>query len=98
VVNDEDRVNWVVEGKRDSEVASPVVEAKRDAAREWLQVVNNDSAVSDHWGYLLASESVVASASSWLALRRGAQTQWIVRCAAAADCADFKDTLGGSFE
>ena len=25
-------------------------------------------------------------------------SQWIVRCAAAADCADFKDTLGGSFE
>lgn len=74
VVVDEDRVHWVVEGKRDNEMTSPVVEAKRDAAREWLRVVNGDSAVSDHWGYLLASESVVASASSWLALRRGAQT------------------------
>lgn len=74
VVVDEDRVHWVVEGKRDSEMTSPVVEAKRDAAREWLRVVNEDSGVSDRWGYLLASESVVASASSWLALRRGAQT------------------------
>ncbi len=74
VVIDEDGVHWIVEGKRNSEMNSPVVEAKRDAAREWLRVVNNDSAVSDHWGYLLASESIVASASSWLALRRGAQT------------------------
>jgi type III restriction enzyme len=74
VVIDDDRIHWIIEGKRDSEMASPVVEAKRDAAREWLHTVNGDSAVSDHWGYLLASEAVVASASSWLALRRGAQT------------------------
>ncbi|HET7386779.1 MAG TPA: DEAD/DEAH box helicase family protein [Nocardioidaceae bacterium] len=74
VVIDEDRVHWIVEGKRNSEMTSPVVEAKRDAAREWLGVVNSDSAVSDQWGYLLASESVVSASSSWLALRRGAQT------------------------
>jgi len=73
VVVDEDRTHWIIEGKRDSDIASPVVEAKRDAARAWLRVVNEDSAVSDKWAYLLASESVVASASSWLALRRGAQ-------------------------
>lgn len=74
VVIDEDRSHWIIEGKRDSEMASPVVEAKRDATREWLSAVNRDSAVSDKWGYLLASESVIASASSWLSLRRGAQT------------------------
>lgn len=74
VVVDDDKVHWIIEGKRDSEMATPVVEAKRDAAREWIRVVNEDSAVADHWGYLLASESVVSSASSWLALRRGAQT------------------------
>jgi type III restriction enzyme len=74
VVIDEDQTHWIIEGKRDSEMASPVVEAKRDAAREWLGAVNNDSAVADRWGYLLASESVVAASSSWLSLRRGAQT------------------------
>lgn len=74
VVIDDERTHWIIEGKRDSEIASAVVEAKRDAARDWLRVVNEDTAVPDHWGYLLASESVVSSASSWLALRRGAQT------------------------
>lgn len=74
VVIDDERVNWIIEGKRDSEMTSAVVEAKRDAARDWLRSVNEDSAVSDHWGYLLASESVVANSSSWFALRRGAQT------------------------
>lgn len=74
VVIDEDRTHWIIEGKRDSEMGTPVVDAKRDAARRWLHTVNEDSAVPDRWGYLLASESVVASASSWLALRRGAQT------------------------
>lgn len=74
LVIDDERVHWIVEGKRDSDVTSAVVEAKRDAAREWLRAVNEDTAVADHWGYLLASESVVANSSSWLALRRGAQT------------------------
>jgi type III restriction enzyme len=74
IVIDEDRVHWIVEGKRDTEITSPVVEAKRDAARQWLRAVNDDSAVSDNWGYLLASEAVVAASSSWLSLRRGAQT------------------------
>jgi type III restriction enzyme len=74
VVIDDERIHWIIEGKRDSEITSAVVEAKRDAAREWLRAVNEDSGVSDSWGYLLASESVVANSSSWLALRRGAQT------------------------
>lgn len=74
VVIDDARTHWVVEGKRDSEMEAPIVQAKRDAAREWVTTVNADSAVSDQWGYLLASESVVTAASSWLALRRGAQT------------------------
>ncbi|MEA5116472.1 MAG: DEAD/DEAH box helicase family protein [Propionicimonas sp.] len=74
VVIDDGRMHWIVEGKRDSEMESPVVQAKRNAARDWITTVNTDSAVSDQWGYLLASESVVAAASSWLALRRGAQT------------------------
>ncbi|RGE15607.1 DEAD/DEAH box helicase [Leucobacter sp. wl10] len=74
VVIDDERTHWIIEGKRDSEITSAVVEAKRDAARDWLRAVNEDTAVPDHWGYLLASESVVGSASSWLALRRGAQT------------------------
>lgn len=74
IVIDSDRTHWVVEGKRDTEMTTPVVEAKREAAREWLHVVNDDSAVPDRWGYLLASESVVGASSSWTGLRRGAQT------------------------
>lgn len=74
VVIDDEQVHWIVEGKRDSEMNSPIVETKRDAARQWLRAVNGDTAVPDTWGYLLASEAVVASASSWLSLRRGAQT------------------------
>ncbi|SDL23016.1 type III restriction enzyme [Glycomyces sambucus] len=74
VVIDDERTHWIIEGKRDSEIASAVVEAKCSAARDWLRAVNEDSVVFDHWGYLLASESVVANSSSWLALRRGAQT------------------------
>lgn len=73
IVIDDQGVHWVVEGKSDIEVAGPVVLAKRDAARDWVATVNGASVVSQKWGYLLASESVIAAASSWSALKTAAQ-------------------------
>lgn len=74
IVIDSEDVHWIVEGKSDSEVASPIVLAKRDAAREWVATVNGSPVVSQRWGYLLASESVIAAAGSWTALLTAAQT------------------------
>jgi type III restriction enzyme len=74
IVIDSENVHWIVEGKSDSEVASPIVLAKRDAAREWVATVNGSPVVSQRWGYLLASESVIAAAGSWTALLTAAQT------------------------
>ena len=39
----------------------------------WVATVNGASVVSQKWGYLLASESVIAAASSWSALKTAAQ-------------------------
>lgn len=72
IVIDEADVHWIVEGKSDSEMTSQVVLAKRDAAIAWVTVVNASQNVSQRWGYLLASESVIAAASSWNALKTAA--------------------------
>jgi type III restriction enzyme len=69
IVIDEHDVHWIVEGKRNDEVNSPVVLAKRDAAVAWVSTVNASTNVSQRWGYLLATESVIAAASSWNALK-----------------------------
>lgn len=74
VVIDSDGTQWVIEGKADTEMTSDTVIAKRDAARAWINTVNADPNVHQKWGYILASESVIASASTWQALRAGAQT------------------------
>ncbi|SDJ99660.1 type III restriction enzyme [Nocardioides sp. YR527] len=64
---------WIVEGKADSEMTSNTVIAKRDAAREWVKTVNASDSVHHQWAYLLASESVIASAATWAALKNGGQ-------------------------
>lgn len=69
---DDNDVHWIVEGKSDAEMTSPVVIAKRDAAVAWVKAVNASKEVTQRWGYVLASESVVASASSWAALKTAA--------------------------
>jgi type III restriction enzyme len=74
IVIDENETHWLVEGKSDAEVASPTVLMKRDAAQEWVATVNGSPAVSQRWGYVLASESVIASTSTWGALKNAAQT------------------------
>lgn len=73
IVIDAEGVHWIVEGKRDSEMTSPIVIAKRDAAAAWVNTVNASDEVHETWAYLLASESVCSAASSWAALKSGAQ-------------------------
>ena len=72
IVIDENGVHWIVEGKSDAEMNSPVVQAKRDAAQAWVAAVNASPNVAQKWGYILASESVIASAANWNALKNGA--------------------------
>jgi type III restriction enzyme len=69
IVIDNDGVHWIIEGKRNDEMNHPVVLAKRDAAIAWVSTVNASTSVSQRWGYLLASEAVIAAASSWNALK-----------------------------
>jgi type III restriction enzyme len=69
IVIDDADIHWIIEGKRDDEMTSQVVLAKRDAAIAWVNAVNASPNVTQRWGYVLASESVIASASSWMALR-----------------------------
>ncbi|MGP3949581.1 DEAD/DEAH box helicase [Streptomyces sp. 7N604] len=73
IVIDDADVYWLVEGKADSEMNSATVLAKRDAAQAWVSTVNASPEVQERWGYILASESVTASASTWAALKSGAQ-------------------------
>lgn len=71
---DDAGVHWVVEGKADSEMTDPVVIAKRDAARAWVNAVNASPDVAIKWGYLLSSEAAVAAAAgSWTALKAASQ-------------------------
>lgn len=75
IVIDDQGTNWIVEGKADVEMSSPVVLAKADAARAWVATVNASAVVTQKWGYMLSSESVIASATSWAALKSGSQVQ-----------------------
>ena len=72
IVIDDADTHWIVEGKSDVEMNSPVVLAKRDAAIAWVKTVNASNDVSQRWGYMLARESVISSASSWNALKTAA--------------------------
>ena len=73
IVIDDAGVHWIVEGKRDVDMASPVVIAKREAAAAWVKTVNGSDEVHETWAYLLASESVCSAATSWEALKSGSQ-------------------------
>ena len=55
-----------------SEMTTSVVLAKRDAAQAWVAAVNASPNVAQKWGYILASESVIGSATNWNALKNGA--------------------------
>lgn len=74
IVVDDQGVHWIVEGKADSEMTDPVVIAKRDAARAWVNAVNASPDVAIKWGYLLSSEAAIAAAAgSWAALKAASQ-------------------------
>ena len=74
IVVDTGGVHWVVEGKADSEMADPVVIAKRDAAKAWVDAVNSSSSLRTRWAYALASENSVKAARNWTQLLAGSQT------------------------
>ncbi len=74
VVVDSENMYWIVEGKSNSAMSDPIVIAKRDAAVAWVNAVNASEDVHEKWGYILASESVVANAGTWASLKAGAQT------------------------
>ena len=74
IVVDEDGTYWIVEGKSNKDMDDPVVVAKSDAAKAWVSAVNASNDVQERWGYLLASESAIAAASSWASLKAGAST------------------------
>lgn len=73
IVIDDQGVYWIVEGKSDTEMTNPIVMAKAEAARAWVSAVNASAAVQQKWGYILASESVIAAAGTWAALKAGGQ-------------------------
>jgi type III restriction enzyme len=75
IVIDDNDVHWIVEGKADSEMVNPLVLAKADAAANWVKAVNVNPAVTQRWGYMLCSEAVIGSASSWTSLSAGAQVR-----------------------
>jgi type III restriction enzyme len=56
-------------------MTDPVVIAKRDAARDWVNTVNASADVHQKWAYLLASESVIKNSNgSWTALKTAGWT------------------------
>jgi type III restriction enzyme len=73
IVIDDQGTNWIVEGKADTEMSSPIVFAKADAAKAWVTAVNSSAVVTQKWGYLIASESVIAAANNWQSLKAGSQ-------------------------
>jgi type III restriction enzyme len=73
VLIDEEGKHWIVEGKANKDMTDPIVLAKSDAAKAWVSTVNNASNIAQKWGYLLASEDVIAQATSWAALKAGGQ-------------------------
>ena len=69
IVIDDSDTHWIVEGKSNDEMNSSVVLAKRDAAIAWVTAVNASTNVPQRWGYILASEAVIGSATSWNTLK-----------------------------
>jgi len=65
-----DSQNYVVEIKMNKELTSAIVQGKKAAAVEWVQIV--DDAGFGRWRYLLLSESAVANCKTFEQLRRQA--------------------------
>lgn len=62
---------WVVEVKADRDVDNAEVQAKRTAARRWVNYVNADEKVTPTWHYVLVTEADVKTATgAWAALKQ----------------------------
>lgn len=67
---DDKRICWLVETKRNSEITSAEVSAKKKAAHTWANTVNNSGQVEGRWQYLLLSEDDVNDAAgSWAQMK-----------------------------
>jgi type III restriction enzyme len=61
---------WVVEVKADNQMSNEEVLAKREAAKRWVNAVNDSGQVHDTWHYLLVAQRDIRDAKgSWPALR-----------------------------
>ncbi len=66
IVVEDDGTHWIVEIKRDTDITSDEVQAKRHAAQRWVNHVNADDKVTARWRYLLLSETDIKQATgSW---------------------------------
>ncbi len=62
---------WVVEVKADDAMTSVEVQAKRKAAKRWVNTVNASGELEASWGYILVSETDIDDAThSWTALKK----------------------------
>ena len=60
---------WIVEVKSDKDASSASVQAKRQAALEWVNTVNAHKETDRRWHYVLATETDLATAAgSWATL------------------------------
>ena len=64
--------HWIVEVKADNQLATEEVQAKRQAAQRWANLVNTDETVEPTtWHYLLVGQTDIAQAKgSWAVLKR----------------------------
>lgn len=63
--------DWIVEVKMDKEANSNDVQGKRDAAKRFVNRVNNSGVFENKWHYLLVTETDVKTAKgSWAAIRK----------------------------
>jgi len=62
---------YVIEVKADKDLNTHEVQAKREAAQRWSNIVNAAEDMNAPWSYLLLSESDIRAATgSWNALKR----------------------------
>jgi hypothetical protein len=60
----------VVEVKADNQMSNEKVLAKREAAKRWVNAINDSGQVHDMWHYLLVAQRDIRDAKdSWPALR-----------------------------
>ncbi len=71
IVVEKRSAHWVVEIKADDTAESIDVQAKRIAAKRWVNHVNSSDAVDVEWHYLLVTETDIQQAQgSWSALKK----------------------------